>query len=307
MSRPRSRAMWLTEGAEEPPYALARMRHRCMLWVSSTRRFRLVAARRLRCQLQESILVKPKLLWRLKKLRNHIVWRVFIGIMACIGGITTIASLVEDGIIPVFFPEREAKREIEIKELLRLFTPSPDVANLDWTTGVSLDSPIEWESVERYGEVPDSGFFKQFSAARHGRTVVTIDRKPTHEQFDRSIHPAIWTVSMYGCMAGITCIQFSSEGSGYNEPPNIMAALAEYAELWGQHPESAHTFIGKLYRLAIPGRQESWLVESWSIGNHSWFVELTLFPGSRSRSLAREYLDGLLESPDEVREGGGRT
>ena len=238
--------------------------------------------------------MQPKRFSRLKKVRNHIAWRLFVGIMACIGGITTIASLREDVIIPLFFPKQEAKREIDIKELLRLFTPGLDGAGVDWTTGASLDSPIEWESVERYGDVPESGFFKQFSAARHGTTVVTIEGKPTHEQFDRSIHPASWTVSLYGCMAAPICIEFSSEGSGYNETPHIMEALSEYAELRQEHPESACTFIGRLYRITIPGKKESWLVESWSIGNHSWFVELTLFPGSSSYSLAVDFLNDLL-------------
>lgn len=166
---------------------------------------------------------------------------------------------------------------------------------MDWTTGASLDSPIEWESVDRFGDVPEkSKFFKPFSAARHGTTVVTIDGKPTHEQFDRSIHPARWTVSMYGCMAAPIFIMFSSEGPGYYEPPNIMAALAEYAELKQEHPESAHTFICKLYRITIPGKEESWLVESWGIGNHLWLVELTLFPGSSSYSLAVDFQNGRL-------------
>jgi len=214
--------------------------------------------------------------------------------MACIGGITTIASLKSDVIAPIFFPEEEPKREIEITDLIRLFIPPAHGTGVDWTTGASSDSPIQWETDERYGDVPDTGFFRRYSAARHGKTVVTIDGKPSHEQFGRCIHPASWNVSMYGAMAGVTCIEFSSDGSGYNEMPNIMAALAECAELREEHPQSGHTFIGKLYRISMPGKEESWLVESWSIGNHAWFFELALFPGSSSRSLAEEFLEGLL-------------
>jgi len=226
-----------------------------------------------------------------RKLRQHIVWRVFVGIMACIGGITTITSLYSDVITPVFLPTEVINREIEFKELVDLFA---DVSKTGWTTGASSNSPIEWESDERYGDVPEDGFFKRFSAARHGKTTVLISGIPSHEQFDKNIHPAKWTISMYGCMAFVDCIQFSSEGSGYNEEPNIIASISEYAELKRTHPESAYTFIGKLYKIALPGKEVCWLVESWSIGNHAWFCEFTLFPGISSYEIANECLDSLL-------------
>lgn len=238
--------------------------------------------------------MKATLVTFFQRARKHIAWRLFVGVMACIGGITTLASLYNDVIMPMCCPSREVSHKVELEDLLRLFTPNTNDSGLEWTTGTAPDSPIIWETDERYGNVPDEDFFHMFSAARHGKTTVTIRGKPAHEQFDKTVHPAVWDVSMYGYMAGVECIQFSSAGSGYNEMPKVMDALSQYAELKDKHPESAFTFIGKLYKLSLPGKQPSWLVESWSIGNHSWFVDLTLFPGESSYSLAKECLEKLL-------------
>lgn len=240
------------------------------------------------------LLMAQKLQSWLVRIRKHIQWRLFIGLMAVIGGTATIASLYRDVLVPVFRPAKELRREIELVELLKLFAPDPNHQTPEWTTAASLDSPIEWQSDERNGNPPSDGFFSRFSVARTGTTTVKINGEPTHNQFDKYIHPASWTITMYGCMAGIQCIGFSSDGSGFTDPPNIMAALAKYTQLVQSHPKNAHTFRGNLYKLSLPGKKDSWLVEDFGQGNHAWFITLILFPGTGSYPLANQCMDQLL-------------
>jgi hypothetical protein len=187
------------------------------------------------------------------------------------------------------FPKKEIRREIDLVELVRMFTPRADGESIDWIAGAAIDSPIEWTSPERYGDTPDDGFFARFPCARHGKTVVKIHGKPSHEQFEEFLRPAIWDISLYGCMAGVQCVQLSSYGSGYNREPNVVEPLAKYLTLEKSHPDSGPCLIRNLYRMSIPGKKESWLVESWSKGNHVWNVELTLFSEGESHSLANDW------------------
>lgn len=237
----------------------------------------------------------------IERTRKHWGWRIMVGIMALIGVVTTITSLYKDVLKPLCFPEKELKRQIELVNLIRLFMPDANGNGPDWAIGAEADSPIQWETDERYGDVPDIGFETRFGSARHGTTTVLIDGKPSHEQFDKCIHPATWEISLYGCMASVECIEIESGGSGYNEIPDIIGKLSQYAELRDKHPDNGATFSGTLYRLKLPGRGEGWLVESWSIGNHSWSFQLVLFPGPDSYGLAKEFLDGLLRFGGEVR------
>jgi hypothetical protein len=186
-------------------------------------------------------------------------------------------------------PDREIRGEIDLVELVRMFTSDADGQSVDWTTGATVGSPVEWTSPERYGDTPDDGFFARFPCARHGKTVVKIHGEPSHEQFEEYLRPAIWDVSLYGCMAGVECVQFSSYGSGYSREPNVVEPLAKYLTLERSHPYSGFSLIRNLYRMSIPGKKESWLVESWSKGNHVWNVELTLFSEEEAHSLASEW------------------
>ncbi|MCX5635357.1 MAG: hypothetical protein NTW55_05935 [Planctomycetota bacterium] len=225
-----------------------------------------------------------------RKLRKHIVWRVFVRIMVCIWGITIIASLYSDVIKPIFFPTKVIKREIEFKELLSLF-----VGENDWRTGASIDSPFEWETDGIFGDVPSGEFFKRFQYARHGETVVLINGEPIHEELGKNIHPASWAIVMYGEYTdSYDCVLFLGSGTGTDARPDIMGYLSEYTELKKEHPESGGTFIGKLYKLALPGKEPCWLVESWSIGNHLWSCDFMLFPEIGSYEVANEYLGSLL-------------
>ena len=236
--------------------------------------------------------VKLRLLF--KKVHQHMLWRILIGLMACIGCITTVVALWNDILIPVFRPSQEIRHEMELEDLLALFIPSDGKRGLEWTIGASPDSPIVWTTAERYGNVPNRVFLNRFSAARHGKITVMIRGKPSHEQFDETIHPALWDVNMYGYMAGPRCVQFVARGSSYNERPDVIASIAHHVQLKDTHPKSANTFVGNLYRISFEGKHASWLVEEWSIGNHSWFLEFTLFPGEDSLPLAKEFLDSLL-------------
>lgn len=238
-------------------------------------------------------LQKRKLGAWVKTLSKHWSWRALVGIMALVGCVTTITSLYSDVIVPVFFQERVVRREAELSDLIGMFLPDSHGRGPDWTTAATPDSPIEWSSDERNGEIPVEGFERRYSAARHGCTTVLVAGKPTHDQFDKTIHPALWTISLYGCMAGVECVQISS--SGYASiPENLIKSVSRHLTLVDVHPENGYTFTGRLYKVEFPAKGECWLVEVWSIGNHAWFVDLVLFPGANSHQEAKEYLDDLL-------------
>jgi len=212
-------------------------------------------------------------------------------VLCWVAGVSLVVGLL-GGIPGMFYllPERKIRREIDLVKLVRMFTPDADGESIDWTTGAAVDSPIEWTSPERYGDTPEDGFFARFPSGRHGKTVVKIHGKPSHEQFEEFLRPAIWDVSLYGCMAGVQCVQFSSYGSGYNREPNVVEPLAKYLTLKMSDPESGACLTGNLYRLSIPGKKDAWLVETRSRGNHLWSLDLTLFSGEESYPLAEQCL-----------------
>ncbi len=220
--------------------------------------------------------------------------RIGVGILALAGGFALAGWSL--GFITIRSQRVETEnphKGLELVELLTLFSAAPSEWGIEWTAGADLDSPITWTSQDRYGAVPKEGFFSRYGAARHGKTHILMGGQPSHEQFAENIRPAIWEISLYGNMAAALCVELRSGGSAYNKTPDLIGALGDRVQFEEAHPNDAATFIGRLYRLSIPGRKPGWLVESWSIGNHTWSVELTIFPGEKAYPAAKELLDQL--------------
>lgn len=183
--------------------------------------------------------------------------------------------------------------KVELVNLLHMFTLNADGTGLDWTTGASPDSPIVWDTDGVDGTVPEGVISRNCNAARHGKTTITINGKPTHDQFDKNLHPAVWNISLYGAKFGdIECVQFSSVCPRYDRHPEIMDALKQYIELDEVGPESAHLLTARLYRLSLPtNKRPCPLVESCIRSNdNSFVVALTLFPSDMpwARSFLRQ-------------------
>lgn len=192
-------------------------------------------------------------------------------------------------------PHTEHAARIDLVDLVRMFTPPPSHDTVAWTTGATEASPIRWTTNERFGFMPKIKYYQDnFSCVRNGSTCVTVSGKPTHTQFDKTIHPANWDVNLYGAMHGATCVQLGSYGTEFDDEPNPMQALSKYAKLMLTHPESGIGFIGQLYKVTFPDREPCWLVETWSKGNHMWSFEFTLFFGETGYPAAYYFLAGKL-------------
>jgi len=232
----------------------------------------------------------------LMRLRENILWRIFVGVLACVGFAAILLGLCNgDNFRSIFF-KQQAKNQIELTNLFRMFTPDIGSDNrLCWKTGAEMNSPIEWETYGISGHAPKHETYLSRFFARHGKTHVTINGQPSHEQFGRYLHPAVWDVSMYGPAMCVSFVQFGSDGESTGDPiDKIMGTLAKYVVLKESHPKSGGTFVGRLYKIAMPGKEPCWLVQSWSCGNHSWQFTLTIFLGEDLYPEAKEYLLALI-------------
>ena len=204
-------------------------------------------------------------------------------------------GLCNEGNYRSIFFKQQAKNQIELTNLFRMFIPDIGSKNrLDWKTGAEMSSPIEWETYGNCGHAPELEKYLSRFFALHGKTHVTIKSRPSHEQFGKNIQPAVWNVSMYGPRGSVSFVQFSSDGEITDDPMNkIMGTLAKCVILKESHPESGGTFTGRLYKIALPGKEPCWLVQSWS-GHYSFSFTLTLFLGEDLYPEAKEYLLALI-------------
>ncbi len=172
--------------------------------------------------------------------------------------------------------------EIELLDLLLLFTVNEKGVVPGWSTGASPDSPIEWDTDGLSGAIPQGVLSRNCNAARHGKTTVTIKGNPTHKQFGKTVHPAVWNISIFGSRGGgIECVQISSVYSDCASPLKVAAAVNQYLEFKDMGPGHPLLPVARLYKLSLPDRQPCWLVESCIRTNEASYVAgLTLFPTS---------------------------
>ena len=239
--------------------------------------------------------MNPRLKIYLKRLSENILWRIVVGVLACVGFAAILMSLLNEGAFHSIYLKQQANNQVELISLFRMFIPDIGRDNrFDWKTNSEISSPIEWETYGICGHAPEDEIYLSRFFARHGKTHVTINGKPSHAQFGTNLHPAVWNVSMYGPKMCVSIVQFGSDGDCTDNPMDaIMEALAKYMVLKESHPESGYTFVGRLYKTTLPGKEPCWLVQSWS-GHHSFSFTLTLFLGKDLYPEARQYLLDLL-------------
>jgi hypothetical protein len=121
---------------------------------------------------------------------------------------------------------------------------------------------------------------------------VTIDGKPSHEQFEFYIHPATWGVNLYGVPAGIRCVTLKCQGDVGRELS--VTPLMKYVKVVREHKKEDYiTFNHQaLYRLSLPGKEPCWLFEAGGRGTQGWSYELSLFPADNLRPLAESCFKG---------------
>ena len=177
-----------------------------------------------------------------------------------------------------------AQKNIELSSLVNMFLiPTSAGYNvLDWTTGASKNSPIAWKNS---GIVDGSVCGLDEPYCRQGSVVATSNGKITHEVLEKTIQPGTWIITMSGARVGVDNISIASDViSRALDNSELISALtrAKIKLTPVKCKNEPASFGNTFYKLAAPGKQPAWMLNTWSCGSAGCSVEFEIYHSPRN-------------------------